>query len=232
MKFIRALPASDSSAFEGAYSVVAGQFQLDFAIMASTISCIGPFLRPFEKEGGGGGSSYRQRYYAERGDGQSASGGTGGRSNARSYHAGRSFNDSISFGTAIRMGPIGHNGGTVSSTASGQKQQHRHKLSLGHRGSAFFSQGPRGGSSTEALDLRPDYCEHEAGAARASTAGGATDLDQLSLDSNDSRKMIIAKKTVVRIEREGGDEAESAVGDRRSNGSGSLGGVGRAYSRS
>lgn len=221
MKYVRALPTSHSSSFEGAYSVVAGQFQLDFAIMASTISCIGPFLRPFEKDGGG--SSYRQRYYAEY-HGHNASG--TGRSNPRSH--GRSFNDNISFGTAIRMGPIGNNGGTVSSMASGQKQ-HKHKLSLGHRSSAaFFAAGPHS-EPLDQLDLRPDFCEHEAGAARGSTAGAGTDLDALSLDSNDSKRMIISKKTVVRIEREGG-EGES-LGDRRSAGSGSFGDVGRAYSR-
>lgn len=127
------------------------------------------------------------------------------------------------------MGPIGNNGGTVSSTASGQKQ-HKPKLSLGHRSNAaFFAAGPHS-EPLDQLDLRPDFCEHEAGAARGSTAGAGTDLDALSLDSNDSKRMIISKKTVVRIEREGG-EGES-LGDRRSAGSGSFGDVGRAYSRS
>ncbi|KKY22888.1 hypothetical protein UCDDS831_g03322 [Diplodia seriata] len=235
MKYIRAFtdPNVDPT-FLSAYSVISGQFQLDFAIISTTISCLGPFLRPFENAGGGG-SSYRRRYYAEQqyrdqypSYNQRSRGGTGN---------GRSFNDNISFGTAIQMGPISnhHSGGsgkaaavaTGSSSAAGaagamgqHKQynhhQHRQKPSLGHRGSAFFfgAGSPPDQPGKMSLDLRPDFCEHEAAAGRGSAVGGSgaigmmAELDQLSLESNDSKRMIIAKKTVVRVEREGEEEEE------------------------
>ncbi|EOD50756.1 hypothetical protein UCRNP2_2443 [Neofusicoccum parvum UCRNP2] len=199
LKFIRGLPNSADSTFDSVYSVVAGQFQLDFAVMASTISCIGPFLRPFEKDGS---TSYRQRYYAEHPSAQQSH-----PSQTRSH--GRSFNDQVSFGTAIKMGPVVHGGG-----GGGGYAHHKHKLSLGRRGSAWLGgSGNRGGggSSDLELDLRPDFFEHTAGAARGSGAGasavtGQTELDQLSLESNDSRKMIIAKKTTR--DRRGWEEEE------------------------
>ncbi|GME26770.1 hypothetical protein GTA08_BOTSDO00917 [Neofusicoccum parvum] len=202
LKFIRGLPNSADSTFDSVYSVVAGQFQLDFAVMASTISCIGPFLRPFEKDGS---TSYRQRYYAEHPSAQQSH-----PSQTRSH--GRSFNDQVSFGTAIKMGPVVHGGGG----GGGGYAHHKHKLSLGRRGSAWLGGsgnhgGGGGGSSDLELDLRPDFFEHTAGAARGSGAGasavtGRTELDQLSLESNDSRKMIIAKKTTR--DRRGWEEEE------------------------
>lgn len=244
MKYIRGLAAITADpTLDGAYSVVAGQFQLDWAIMASTISCIGPFLRPFEKEGGGG-SSYRRRYYAEQPHHQqyhSHRSGAGGAGE-------RSFNDTISFGTAIKMGPVGGSnrnsaGGGIGVYGEGgknamkqhQQQQHhhhKHKLSLGHRGSAFSRSASPSELVKISLDLRPDFCQHEAGATRSSTAGAGAELDQLSMESNDSKRMIISKKTVVRIEREGEEDSISWARDRRSAGSSrDGGGVGMAYSR-
>ncbi|KAF2141108.1 uncharacterized protein K452DRAFT_229461 [Aplosporella prunicola CBS 121167] len=38
------------ASINAAYVTVCSQFQLDFAIMASTIACLGPFLRPFDNE--------------------------------------------------------------------------------------------------------------------------------------------------------------------------------------
>ncbi|KAK0654152.1 hypothetical protein DIS24_g5451 [Lasiodiplodia hormozganensis] len=236
MKYIRGLAAITADpTLDGAYSVVAGQFQLDWAIMASTISCIGPFLRPFEKEGGGG-SSYRRRYYAEQPYHQQYPSHRGGAGE-------RSFNDTISFGTAIKMGPVvggkrtsggGLYGEGGKNGMVGQKQQHhhKHKLSLGHRGSAFSRSASPSELVKISLDLRPDFCQHEAGATRSSTAGAGAELDQLSMESNDSKRMIISKKTVVRIEREGEEDSISWARDRRSAGSSrDGGGVGMAYSR-
>ncbi|KAF9637299.1 hypothetical protein BFW01_g8195 [Lasiodiplodia theobromae] len=212
---------------------------LAFSIRLPTISCIGPFLRPFEKEGGGG-SSYRRRYYAEQQpyhqqypSHRSGGGGAGE----------RSFNDTISFGTAIKMGPVGGGKRTSGGGLYGEggksvmKQQqhhhhHKHKLSLGHRGSAFSRSASPSELVKISLDLRPDFCQHEAGATRSSTAGAGAELDQLSMESNDSKRMIISKKTVVRIEREGEEDSISWARDRRSAGSSrDGGGVGMAYSR-
>lgn len=39
--------SSPNPSLDGAYSAVATQWQLDYAIMSSTISSLGPFLRPF-----------------------------------------------------------------------------------------------------------------------------------------------------------------------------------------
>ncbi|KAL1639715.1 hypothetical protein SLS58_007613 [Diplodia intermedia] len=249
MKYIRAFtdPAADPT-FLSAYSVISGQFQLDFAIISTTISCLGPFLRPFENEGGAG-SSYRRRYYRDQQyPSYNQRSGPGG---SRAGNVRRSFNDDISFGTAIQMGPISsntyhHHGAGRSGKAAGsaaaaaafaigspsssmaasgamgqykqyhQHHHHRQKPSLGHRGSAFFFRAASPDQPGKmSLDLRPDFCEHEAAAGRGSAVvggiggvGAMAELDSLSLESNDSKRMIIAKKTVVRVEREGEEEEE------------------------
>lgn len=165
--------------------------------MASTISCIGPFLRPFEADGGT--SSYHQRYagYPSAGN-HSHSHGTGG----------RSFNDQVSFGTAIRMGPVAGEGAKRPKGVNGSSR----KASVAGGGFASRSLPER----DERLDLRPDFFAHEAGAARCSTAdgGASTEADQVSVESNDSKRMIINKKTTVRVERDGEGDEEEGLGNR------------------
>ncbi|KAK8195710.1 hypothetical protein HDK77DRAFT_506132 [Phyllosticta capitalensis] len=50
LHFIHALANSATPALEIASALVCSQFQLDFAVMTSTICCLGPFLRPFEDD--------------------------------------------------------------------------------------------------------------------------------------------------------------------------------------
>ncbi|KAK7529128.1 uncharacterized protein J3D65DRAFT_672704 [Phyllosticta citribraziliensis] len=50
MYYIHRLGTSPTPELEVASALVCSQFQLDFAVMTSTICCLGPFLRPFEDD--------------------------------------------------------------------------------------------------------------------------------------------------------------------------------------
>ncbi|KAK8169269.1 hypothetical protein IWX90DRAFT_485239 [Phyllosticta citrichinensis] len=50
MYYIHRLGTSPTPKLELASALVCSQFQLDFAVMTSTICCLGPFLRPFEDD--------------------------------------------------------------------------------------------------------------------------------------------------------------------------------------
>ncbi|KAK7515332.1 uncharacterized protein IWZ02DRAFT_63703 [Phyllosticta citriasiana] len=50
LHYIHRLNSSPTPSLEVASAIVCSQFQLDFAVMTSTICCLGPFLRPFEDD--------------------------------------------------------------------------------------------------------------------------------------------------------------------------------------
>ncbi|KAK7546380.1 hypothetical protein IWX50DRAFT_656134 [Phyllosticta citricarpa] len=50
LHYIHRLNSSPTPSLEVASAIICSQFQLDFAVMTSTICCLGPFLRPFEDD--------------------------------------------------------------------------------------------------------------------------------------------------------------------------------------
>ncbi|KAF2015389.1 hypothetical protein BU24DRAFT_408611 [Aaosphaeria arxii CBS 175.79] len=216
LHYIGALLSSPDPTLQAAYSVVCTQWQVGYAIMSTTISGLGPFLRPFSRKLGVGSSPYggSSGYRRNGGTGGYASGGGSG---VRSHNGGHE-------------GSTGGGGGGVGDSYQMNKLRARRKVSSGYMGGgneegevvtgkdggvrAFVTERAVGGTGTarSKLNLRPDCEEVERNTNVIGGEGSSErdDADTLSLASESSRKMIITKRTEVMVET---DRASAVVRD-------------------
>lgn len=181
--------SSPDRTLEAAYYFVSTQCQIGYAIMSTTITGLGPFLRPFSKSYTT--SSYRHSSYANAASFPASS---ANRSNLGS----RLDNHATQQGDSYQMEPIqGRNAPIVSRKGSSTTSGH---LSSNEDTFAASSQSEILPQST-GLQLRPDV-----DALKRDTAiyGGhdVDDEDVMSRMSDESRRMIITKKTELRIEHD------------------------------
>lgn len=166
---------STDRTLEGTYYVVATQWHLGYAIMSTTITGLGPFLRPFSKSFS---ASYKHSSYAHH---PSEPGSSMGDSQTKSGIHSRSV--------SYQMQPL--------------PSRHYHAFSsTEHTSSAVTASGP---SSTHdhGLTLRPDsdtFKRNIAVTGGDRTPSTRDEEDGVSTMSHESQQWIIKKKTELTVE--------------------------------
>ncbi|KAF2477509.1 uncharacterized protein BDR25DRAFT_1643 [Lindgomyces ingoldianus] len=168
----------------GSYYIVATQWQLGYAIMSSTITGLGPFLRPFSKSFS---TSYHRSSY--------------------SYHHSKPQ-------SAITISRS--NGDTTSTSYQMDTLQARAVSIIHGSGRPVGDEESRGPASSQTailpaaapgLNLRPDEFRRD-----TAVSGGEVGMDEedaMSRLSDESRRMMIRKKTVLTVQNDRASEVGS-----------------------
>lgn len=182
--YLRAMLSSPNRNLDATYYVVCTQWHLGYAIMSSTITGLGPFLRPFSKSFS---TSYRRSSLSHNPSFPSSSLNDG--SSGSKFQRVESFQmDALH---ARKTSILSLNGREKSVVSSGY-------LNIGGRSSIPNILDPAIPSSPNRLNLRPDNVLR-----RDTAVEGGVDVDEddaLSSVSNESRKMIITKRTELKVE--------------------------------
>ncbi|KAF2808669.1 uncharacterized protein BDZ99DRAFT_521168 [Mytilinidion resinicola] len=176
LNYIHATFHSPNPSLVASYACVTTQWHLGYAIMASTISGLGPFLRPFAK-------SFSTHYQIGPGGvGQFASSASNSHAHSRSH---------ASFAMASLSSKNADGGARLGSCSDSPVS------ALGATGS-----GPP-------LKLRPERVTQEVDIRHVASGTLEGDEERASLQSNDSRRMIITKKIQWSVDHDAASFRES-----------------------
>lgn len=173
LHYVHTTLVADDRTLEGAKYVVATQWHIGYAIMSTTITGLGPFLRPFSKSFS---TSYRRSSYSHHPSVPSSSLGDSQTKSRNHPHA-----------MSYQMQPLKAHQVNISSS--------------GNRNSP--SSTPQSSSQNTTLTLRPDsdvFKQNTAvtGGHRAPSAGD--EEETVSRMSQESTQWIIKKKTELKVE--------------------------------
>ncbi|KAF2003152.1 hypothetical protein P154DRAFT_520505 [Amniculicola lignicola CBS 123094] len=182
--YITSTLSSPNRTLEGTYYVVSTQWELGYAIMSSTITGLGPFLRPFS-------DSYSTSYRSY------------GDHNSHPVPSQNQSGNHSQAGVSYPLTPLGSRKPSNNSKNRDYKGNMLHDT-MGPDGEEFNHLG------TLDFRLRPDAEEFR---RDTNVHGGSDAIDEeylfnRSRSSNESRRMIITKKTVLTVET----DRASAVG--------------------
>jgi hypothetical protein len=170
LAYLRAAVFDINMTYASAFYVVATQWHMSYAIIASTLTGLGPFLRPFNEEYM---TSYRRAHYAQNEGFQHTSG---------------------TFHKSIPMGPVAPDGSKRSHSDSA------HSSSEGGRHSPTSQTSiVRAAANAPTFRPAAEGVRHDA-EVWAGRRGSLSRDDETFSHLNDEMRLVITKKTEMRVE--------------------------------
>ena len=156
--------------YASAFYVVATQWHMSYAIIASTLTGLGPFLRPFNEEYM---TSYRRAHYAQ---------------NEGFQHTSGTFHKSIPMGPVAPDGSKHSHSDSASSSNEGGRQSPTSQTSI-----------VRGAAAAPTFRPAAEGVRHDA-EVWAGDRGSLFKDDDVFSHLHDETRLVITKKTEMRVE--------------------------------